>query len=131
VKITSPVSFPNRDHNKGEPFISDVETYVTKWVDYSTKYGLGYLLSDGTAGMLFADNTKLTFASHGSMFEYICKNSSTSHEVLSSYSIKNYPADLQKKVVLTKYFKNYLTGNDHDDDDVIWGIVMKILIFPP
>jgi polo-like kinase 1 len=33
--------------------------YVKKWVDYSSKYGLGYLLSDGTTGIYFNDATKM------------------------------------------------------------------------
>lgn len=35
------------------------EIYVKKWVDYSTKYGLGYSLSNGSAGVFFNDNTKI------------------------------------------------------------------------
>jgi polo-like kinase 1 len=33
--------------------------YVKKWVDYSTKYGLGYLLSNGATGIYFNDSTKM------------------------------------------------------------------------
>ena len=33
--------------------------YVKKWVDYSSKYGLGYLLSDSTTGIYFNDSTKM------------------------------------------------------------------------
>ena len=43
----------------------DYEYYVSKWVDYSTKYGLGYLLSDGTAGLVFKDQTRLTLSPDG------------------------------------------------------------------
>ena len=35
------------------------EIYVKKWVDYSTKYGLGYLLSNGSSGVFFNDCTKV------------------------------------------------------------------------
>lgn len=35
------------------------QVFVKKWVDYSTKYGLGYLLSDGTTGIYFNDSTKM------------------------------------------------------------------------
>lgn len=35
------------------------EIHVKKWVDYSTKYGLGYLLSDGSTGVYFNDSTKI------------------------------------------------------------------------
>uniref|UniRef100_A0A8C3RZK5 Polo kinase n=1 Tax=Chelydra serpentina TaxID=8475 RepID=A0A8C3RZK5_CHESE len=33
--------------------------WVTRWVDYSNKYGFGYLLSDGSTGALLADGTHL------------------------------------------------------------------------
>ena len=33
--------------------------YVKKWVDYSSKYGLGYLLSNGSTGIYFNDSTKM------------------------------------------------------------------------
>ena len=35
------------------------EIYVMKWVDYSSKYGLGYLLSNGATGVFFNDSTKI------------------------------------------------------------------------
>jgi len=35
------------------------DTYVKKWVDYSSKYGLGYLLSNGMIGVFFNDSTKI------------------------------------------------------------------------
>jgi polo-like kinase 1 len=40
-------------------FTSGSEIYVKKWVDYSTKYGLGYLLSNGFTGVFFNDSTKV------------------------------------------------------------------------
>jgi len=43
---------------------------VTKWVDYSTKYGLGYLLSDHSAGVFFNDSTKIVAEEKGSCFFY-------------------------------------------------------------
>ena len=35
------------------------EVWVKKWVDYSSKYGLGYLLSNGSSGVFFNDSTKI------------------------------------------------------------------------
>jgi len=32
---------------------------VKRWVDYSSKYGLGYLLSNGCIGVFFNDSTKI------------------------------------------------------------------------
>ena len=39
--------------------------YVKKWVDYSTKYGLGYLLSNGSTGVYFNDSTKIILEPKG------------------------------------------------------------------
>lgn len=33
--------------------------WVSKWVDYSDKYGFGYQLSDNSVGVLFNDQTRL------------------------------------------------------------------------
>jgi polo-like kinase 1 len=41
------------------------EVHVKKWVDYSTKYGLGYLLSDGSTGVYFNDSTKIIVDKNG------------------------------------------------------------------
>ena len=43
----------------------DYETIVTKYVDYSSKYGLGYLLADGTAGLVFKDLSRITLSPDG------------------------------------------------------------------
>lgn len=45
-------------------FVSS-ELHVKKWVDYSTKYGLGYLLSDGSTGVYFNDSTKIILDAKG------------------------------------------------------------------
>ena len=44
------------------------EIHVKKWVDYSTKYGLGYLLSDGSTGVYFNDSTKIILDKGGETF---------------------------------------------------------------
>jgi len=41
-----------------DPALTPV-TWISKWVDYSDKYGLGYNLSDGSVGVLFNDATRL------------------------------------------------------------------------
>ena len=42
--------------------------WVKKWVDYSSKYGLGYLLSNGCTGVFFNDSTKIVIDSDGIRF---------------------------------------------------------------
>lgn len=51
---------PDSAKSKGRITFSSISTtYVKKWVDYSSKYGLGYLLSDGATGIYFNDSTKM------------------------------------------------------------------------
>jgi len=45
--------------NGGEAVNKGPEVWVRKWVDYSTKYGLGYMLSSGAVGVFFNDSTKI------------------------------------------------------------------------
>lgn len=39
--------------------------WITKWVDYSNKYGFGYQFSDGSVGILFNDTTRMTLLTDG------------------------------------------------------------------
>lgn len=79
------------------------QVWVTKWVDYSSKYGLGYLLSDLSAGVFFNDSTKVVAESSGTQFYYYERKAIAANEkqdVMSQYSFSNYPVELQKKVTL-------------------------------
>jgi polo-like kinase 1 len=93
----------------------DTGVYVSKWVDYSTKYGLGYLLSDGTAGVVFNDSTRITMSNNSQKFEYMEKKPEQKREILSTYSLTNYPKELNKKYLLLQHFKNYLAADDKSE----------------
>jgi len=105
------VSGPLTGFSRGKS-TSNKETWVKKWVDYSSKYGMGYLLSNGSSGVLFNDNTKMLLDSKGQKLSYFEKNKNEKQESSSSYQITDYPKELQKKVTLLQHFKNYLGGNE-------------------
>ena len=44
---------------------------VVKFVDFSSKYGLGYMLSNGSYGVLFNDSTKIILHPNLFHFDYI------------------------------------------------------------
>ena len=46
------------------------QCWVKKWVDYSSKYGLGYLLSNQATGVFFNDSTKIIIDPNGHTFYY-------------------------------------------------------------
>nr|CDJ97580.1 Serine threonine protein kinase-related and POLO box domain containing protein [Haemonchus contortus] len=80
--------------------------WISKWVDYSDKYGIGYQLCDNSVGVLFNDSSKLVLDEAGNELTYIEKN-----ETENYYGIDSYPESLAKKVTLLKYFRAYM--NEH------------------
>lgn len=82
------------------------DVWVMKWIDYSRKYGLGYLLSDGSYGVYFNDATNITKSASGSTFHYLER--SNKHEAPVPYSLDEYPVELEKKVTLLLHFSKYL-----------------------
>jgi polo-like kinase 1 len=88
------------------------KAWVVRYVDYTSKYGLGYLLNTGAAGVYFNDSTKIVLSPDGTIFQYIERRKSDSNFVTDAstqfHSLFAYPVELQKKVLLLKHFKNYL-----------------------
>ncbi len=50
---------------KGEKKPTGPSVWVKKWVDYTSKYGLGYMLTNGATGVFFNDSTKIILDSQG------------------------------------------------------------------
>ena len=93
-----------------DPNLKGPDTWVKKWVDYSSKYGLGYLLSNGFSGVFFNDSSKIILNPNTQQFFYIERRVSDKQEIINSHTMDNYPKELQKKVTLLNHFKNYLEG---------------------
>ena len=89
-------------------FLSKKEVWVTKWVDYSNKYGLGYILNNGFIGVYFNDNTKMLFNPQQKRITYVERKISDKQELLYTFSINEYPDDIKNKVNLFNEFKNFL-----------------------
>ena len=87
-------------------------TWVVKYVDYTSKYGLGFLLNTGSAGVYFNDSTKIVLSPDGKVFLYVERRrkavQGASEHVSQSYLMSSYPPELQKKVTLLRHFRNYL-----------------------
>ena len=88
---------------------------VTKFVDFSSKYGLGYKLSSGAFGVLFNDSTKIITSANLFHFVYIERvrevETGNTVEQVNEYNFYDYPNTITKKVVLLQHFKSYLEGN--------------------
>ena len=54
----------DRLHNP-EPEMDTTILWVSKWVDYSNKYGFGFQLSNDSIGVLFNDTSKIILSPDG------------------------------------------------------------------
>lgn len=90
------------------------DKWVSRYVDYTSKYGLGFLLSDDSSGVYFNDSTKAILEPEGDVFQYVerskvsMESSRRGEPVVASHNLAKYPDILQKKVTLLKHFRNYL-----------------------
>jgi hypothetical protein len=90
--------------------------WVTRYVDYTSKYGLGFLLNDGSSGVYFNDSTKAVHSADGDEFVYIERRKAGARggggseiEPISLYTLTNFPEEsLKKKVTLLQHFRSYL-----------------------
>ena len=47
------------------------EVFVERWVDYSSKYGLAYLLTNGTVGINFKDSSVIVSKLGSTTFTFV------------------------------------------------------------
>ena len=86
------------------------DTFVVDYVDYSSKYGVGYILSNSSYGVFFNDSTKLIY---NDSIEYINKKSGDKAGRIEKYPGNEYPPHLKKKMTLLQHFVGYLDNNIH------------------
>jgi serine/threonine protein kinase len=77
--------------------------WVTKWVDYSNKYGFGFQLSDKSVGVLFNDTTRMLLSPDGKTVLY----NDLSNKVYS-FPVDEVPRQHQKRATLLLYFAQYM-----------------------
>ncbi len=111
--------------NTNNQNLQGAEIWVKKWVDYSSKYGLGYLLSNGFTGVFFNDSSKIILNPVGWAFNYIERRQSDKQEIISSHFLTDYPKELQKKVTLLQHFRSYLEGDNTIGSDIGKGGVVN------
>ena len=105
------------DNNNENNNLKGPDTWVKKWVDYSSKYGLGYLLSNGFSGVFFNDSSKIILNPNTNVFYYIERRMTDKQEVIVTHNMNDYPKELQKKVTLLQHFKNYLEGENANNNN--------------
>lgn len=109
--------------------------WVTRYLNFASTYGLVYLLSDGSVGLLFKDNTKMVVDPAGVTIDYeespptaaarVLSPQSSIHEAESGagrrarrahdgrtlsyrYRLDSFPFYLRKKVNILRYFRKIM-----------------------
>lgn len=99
-------NYTNKDKAAGG---AGPDIWVKKWIDYSSKYGLGYVLSNGHVGVYFNDSTKIIYKPVGLNFIYVERKPSERVEIITTHLLnEEFQKDLNKKVILLQHFKSYL-----------------------
>ena len=60
---------------RGLPVPEACRVWVVQWLDYTSKYGMGYLLSSGACGVLFNDRSRLLLAPDAQTLTYVQRSS--------------------------------------------------------
>ena len=79
--------------------------FITKFLNYSEKYGLGYVISNGYIGVYFNDNTSMIANSCKKVY-YISKDKAVSEGTFEFF--RAHSKDLDKKSRLLEYFAEKL-----------------------
>ncbi|XP_046728320.1 serine/threonine-protein kinase PLK2b isoform X1 [Silurus meridionalis] len=88
--------------------------WVTKWVDYSNKYGFGYQLADNTVGVLFNSGTHMSLLAD--------KTTVLQHAVMGQCAVMyttDVPENCVGQVTILKYFAHYMEENLMDGGDMV------------
>lgn len=78
--------------------------WISKWVDYTDRYGIAYQLCDNSIGILFNDVTRVLLLADEHNLQYIDRNGSEYF-----YLVDKYPDYLKKKIFLLDHFKKYMS----------------------
>ncbi|KAF9077305.1 kinase-like domain-containing protein [Rhodocollybia butyracea] len=88
--------------------LPEEKIFIVSWVDYCNKYGMGYALTDGSVGVHFNDSSSIILSADKQHFDLLSSRRNGSAYVRKSFTVEQYPEDLQPKVYLLKHFERYI-----------------------
>ncbi|KAK6505350.1 Cell cycle serine/threonine-protein kinase cdc5/MSD2 [Arthrobotrys musiformis] len=101
--------------------------WITKWVDYSNKYGVGYILNDNTTATIFKDGTNIlldfpkpNFDMDSALMEYVVPKKATRTTMLLKDSARFRSSGLADKAGICKKLGDFMLnklGNSTPDDE--------------
>ncbi|XP_040026910.1 serine/threonine-protein kinase PLK3 [Gasterosteus aculeatus] len=100
---------------RNPPCLSSPQSFlwVTKWVDYSNKYGFGYQLSNQSIGVLFNEGTRLSLCDQRKTVHYRFPNNK--HFTFAANSL---PEQLRGQKQIVDLMANYMEQNLMEGGDL-------------
>jgi len=98
--------------------------FVSKWVDYSNKFGFGYQMSDGSVGVLFNDNTTIGSTAEFTQVQFTDLNAKTFSLKWDENDNQTFP-ELQERMDILKYYVKYMEENLADTITFLPGMETK------
>lgn len=89
-------------------------TYVTQWVDYSNRYGIGYMLSNSYSGLLMSDSVTILLNHHsdsGEIVRYSQSEGAIVTQRVNRISNATLPSQYVKRFKLAQTLHNYMNEN--------------------
>uniref|UniRef100_A0A3Q0S6F3 Serine/threonine-protein kinase PLK n=1 Tax=Amphilophus citrinellus TaxID=61819 RepID=A0A3Q0S6F3_AMPCI len=101
--------------NRNPPCLSRPQSFlwVTKWVDYSNKYGFGYQLSNQNVGVLFNEGTHLSLCDQRQTVHYCLTNNKH-----FSFPANSLPEQLRNQKQIVELMANYMEQNLMEGGDL-------------
>ncbi|KAG8200307.1 hypothetical protein JTE90_028491 [Oedothorax gibbosus] len=106
-------TMPEDREDNPPPLNYSVSPFISKWVDYSNKYGFAFQLSDHSFGVMFNDASRMSMTSNRTRIEFHDTNGKS-----NTYSHSNVPTHLEAKFTLFKYFATYMDENLSDGGEL-------------
>ena len=91
------------------PSLSMSPSGVTKWVDYSNRFGFGFVLSNGSLGVLFSDGSRLSATADRAVVLY--RGEEGGETVTLGTQSGDRGGKLARRMELLEYFSRYMEEN--------------------
>ncbi|XP_036206011.1 serine/threonine-protein kinase PLK3 isoform X3 [Myotis myotis] len=116
---------PPADQNPAPLAQPEPLVWVSKWVDYSNKFGFGYQLSSRRVAVLFNNGTHMALSANRKTVHY--NPTSTKHV---SFSVGAVPRGLQPQLGVLRYFTSYMEQHLMKVCGLGWGTWRTNILVP-
>ncbi len=106
--VSSPLAVASQD-----PFRP---VYVALYLDYTERYGVGYMLTNGTLGFFFNDMSNILLVQNRTQYAYCdwYARGKTKEQPPRTYELTEYPKELEKKVRVFLQFRQWYDASKRE-----------------